>query len=144
LHGDGSNVGVRADADDHGGRVLCGPAVAATVFANEFGVAEIHFHAGAVAVPAREFFGGTGSAIPADEADGDHAAAQATRVVANHRWYFVVVEIEQGLVGVDERDVLPSVAIIVQHGKAPAVRRIIQPREAGDIRKGAAAVHPPQ
>jgi len=38
-----------------------------------------------------------------------------------------MIEIEKGLVGVDQRDVLPSVAIIVEDREAPAVRRIIQP-----------------
>ena len=42
-------------------------------------------------------------------------------------WHFVVVKIEKRLVGIDQRDVLPSIAIIVQHRETPAVRRIIQP-----------------
>ena len=117
---------MRANAQHHRGGILGGPAIAAAMFANEFFIAKVHGDARAIAVPASEFFGGSRGAIPADETDGDHATAQATSVAANSRCHFVVVEIEKGLVGVDQRDVLPSVAIIVQHRKAPAVRRIIQ------------------
>ena len=98
-----------------------------------FCIAKVHRDARAIAIPASVFFGGSRGPIPADEANGNHATLQSGC------WHFVVVEIEERLVGVDQRDVLPSVAIIVQDREAPAVRRIIQPREGGDIHKGAAA-----
>ena len=118
---DGGSRWTRANAQDHRGGILGGPAIPAAMFSNEFFITKIHRDARAIAIPASEFFGGSRGPIPADEADGNHAASQARLA------HFIVVEIEKGLVGIDQRDVLPSVAIIVQHREAPAVRRIIQP-----------------
>ena len=103
------------------------------MFANEFLVPKVHRDARAVAIPAGEFLRGRRGPIPANEADGNHAAR-----VACLR-HFIVVKVEKGLVGVDQRDVLPAIAIVVQHREAAAVRRIIQSREAGDVREGSAA-----
>ena len=90
------------------------------MFANEFFIAKVHRDARTIAIPASEFFGGSRGPISADEAERDHAASQARLC------HFIVVEIEKGLVGVDQSDVLPSVAIIVEHREPSAVRRIIQ------------------
>src|SRR5262249_6610177 len=101
---------------------------------NDFSVAKIHRNARAVAIPASEsLVRGRWGFIPAEKPEGNHATLQSCRC------HFVVVEIEQRLVGIHQGDVLPPVAIIVQDGEASAIRRIIQSRKTGEIHKGMAA-----
>src|SRR5439155_25717049 len=76
-HRNRSNRRVRANAHDHRRGILRGPAIPAAMFANECFVAKVHRDARAIAIPTSEFFGGSRGPIPADEADGNHAASQA-------------------------------------------------------------------
>jgi hypothetical protein len=103
------------------------------MFANEFFITKVHRHARAIAIPASEFHGGSRSSIPADKAEGNHASLKPGRC------HFVVVKIEERLIGVDQGDVLPSIAIIVQDGEPPAVRRLSNP-DGAEISAAAAAI----
>ena len=68
---------MRADAHDHRGGILRGPAFAAAMFPNDFCIAQVHRDARAKAIPAGVFLGRSRGPIAADEAEGDHAALAA-------------------------------------------------------------------
>ena len=70
-------------------------------------ITQIDNNPGTVTITTRELAGGSRLAISANEAYGDNACTYSG---CSH---FVVVEVEQGLVGVYQRYVLPSVTIIV-------------------------------
>src|SRR2546428_2749808 len=62
FHGEGSNIGVGANADDHCGCNLGGPGLPAAMFTNEVLIAQVHRDARAIAIPASEISGGGGGA----------------------------------------------------------------------------------
>jgi hypothetical protein len=115
-------AGARTDADQHGRRVLRREAVAAAVLARQrHAVAEVHQRLGAVAVAGCEFGRGCRT-VAADEAHRDEVAGRRSADLAEA----VAVELQEGRVRGDHREVGPAVAVVVERRGDAAVVLVVQ------------------
>ena len=117
-----------SDADDHGGAILRGIAIPAAVFSFEkSAISKGGLDDGTVAVSIAEIRRSIRSAA-SSKADRNHPA-----FICRKFPQLVVEELAQRIVSINQGNILPAIAIVVQEGKAAAVGVTIQSSESGMI-----------